>query len=1289
MSRVANLTAGIGLLAVGMTIAQLGGGGAGPVPNGSNHPPTPNPAVSAAKGQPTECVAYQQSDTTDPDPNRGLASEVIDHFEAARHTEPQIPTPEPFSYAVALMPDPRHTHLSLIFDRAIEAVEQAAQDDGYTYNSSWLPWVREARTYELRENQIAEEKSIEERERCPGILLFRKSLDAKSSPGASYSSGLMVFVVGEQPTGGINLDQWDYAIQWLKDHPGKDSPADLQTLRVIGPTFSGSLPSLEQRLDVLLKPRASPPISPPVGPVHGAYVFSGNVAGCASIEWFQRSVIEDGLPVSFGAFQENDDLEIYRFLQYLHAEGADLKEVAILSEDETAYGSPDAKADNPQYPARIPQTWCDFDYSYLHRPVQLFYPRDISALRTAYQEQSIFSKNPPASSEGAHSGRTVLNSDVREEAVEDSDTVAAYSKQQSALGEESELYGLVSFLRAHHSQYVLLRSSNPLDYLFLSRFLHHAYPEGRVVTVGADMLFRREIDTTEFRGTMALTSYPLLPRLQHWTQLTQASTKDQPPIKDQPPTKDQHPTKNQHPIKGHAHRVFSSDGEEGIYLATRALLNPEETPDKIFPKPTQEGHALLLNAFQENVPDSADPFWLHPSDSNIGESRPDTWLTVVGRDGYWPVALLGDETLREIRANLSDQGAVSQPPPNTSTATLANDKPSEKTAHYLMNADDPPKRDAPPAIWWLCLVLILLAPACHICMRWEDGGYRVLRARPRFKGDIQQVILATLRTACIFSAVSVLFAPLWVAGYPIYGVAVLNGGLVASMLWFVLIVAMPVWLVWLKCCDARWFAPIAVFWGGLVISASLLIVIGLFLLHNFAALASDNALAYRALHLSNGVSPLPPLLFLLLGLYLCSWLSMEDNALLGNGRPILPRCVDRKDDHLERSRLGPRRYRISDQMAQRIEDFARPLCVNPWWVMFGLPPAAMLLCMAAFKGEFPIYSLEGVSYKYVLLALVLVCFALVIAGVTRLFCTWRELKRMLLELARTPLLRTFFALKDISVRSLWSMSRDVPRTQYGFFSRQLKSAVQLSAVAKDSTWDLNGCLDDFMDYGERFSTRYLTNLRSTVWWDQAVEHESKPPRFMRALIRKSAADVFNLILEEAWKEEAVKVRPTDPHGPATRKEESTEDGEESNPDTCLSESRVVRVAEEFVCLLYISYIQNILARMRGIILSVSAVLVSMMLAAAFYPFAPRSAITLCLLLMLIALGVVVGLVYAGMEQDKILSYITNTSTSLGWEFWGKYAAFLIPPVLALLTAQFPEIADAVASWVQPGLEAVR
>jgi archaellum biogenesis protein FlaJ (TadC family) len=140
----------------------------------------------------------------------------------------------------------------------------------------------------------------------------------------------------------------------------------------------------------------------------------------------------------------------------------------------------------------------------------------------------------------------------------------------------------------------------------------------------------------------------------------------------------------------------------------------------------------------------------------------------------------------------------------------------------------------------------------------------------------------------------------------------------------------------------------------------------------------------------------------------------------------------------------------------------------------------------------------------------------------------------------------------------------------------------------------------------------------------------------------------------------------------------------------LSEEQSVRLAEEFVCLIYLAYLQNMLARMRTLVLSMTGVFAMIALSVAFYPYTPRQLLSLSLLLLLLALGAAVGLVYAGLERDSTLSRITHTEPgSLGLDFWVRIVSFAGIPALGLLAAQFPEIADFISSWVEPGMNAVK
>jgi hypothetical protein len=62
----------------------------------------------------------------------------------------ELKVPEAMSgvrFAIATAPDPISTHLPLLFDRIVETIQKAAQDDGYSYDDSWFPWETTTKEY--------------------------------------------------------------------------------------------------------------------------------------------------------------------------------------------------------------------------------------------------------------------------------------------------------------------------------------------------------------------------------------------------------------------------------------------------------------------------------------------------------------------------------------------------------------------------------------------------------------------------------------------------------------------------------------------------------------------------------------------------------------------------------------------------------------------------------------------------------------------------------------------------------------------------------------------------------------------------------------------------------------------------------------------------------------------------------------------------------------------------------------------------------------------------------------
>ena len=101
-----------------------------------------------------------------PNANGGIAR-LIDRFlygSAQRQRLVPGELPAGMRLMIATIPDPRHTHLSLQFDRTLEALQQAAQDERYTYDSSWLPWKTERIEYGSLADRNAEMKEAAARE---------------------------------------------------------------------------------------------------------------------------------------------------------------------------------------------------------------------------------------------------------------------------------------------------------------------------------------------------------------------------------------------------------------------------------------------------------------------------------------------------------------------------------------------------------------------------------------------------------------------------------------------------------------------------------------------------------------------------------------------------------------------------------------------------------------------------------------------------------------------------------------------------------------------------------------------------------------------------------------------------------------------------------------------------------------------------------------------------------------------------------------------------------------------
>jgi len=1158
---------------------------------------------------------------------------------------------------IATLPDPVHTHLSANFDQTAAVIQEAAQDEKYDFDSSWLPWDDEDPSYALLsdEKTFNQEKQLKENQ--PGIILFRKTIDCrvKEPPAscgenpnllAAYRQGLVIFVVGEEATEGLHRAQFRNALAWI----GKLQPSGIgqpRRMAVLGPSFSGSLPSLAQVL--LSDPARKLP--------EELAIYSGSVSGRDSAFRFAKTFDSR---VTFHSFVQNDDKIMARFCEYMKNElRFNPRRLAIVSEDETAYGSSGLEAADGEEDACPAQS------------LKLYYPRDISALRGAYQTKSLFDVG--ATSQSADSQRRSLPTDLADPAGKVHDSIRSYGGNQTPLTQEAFLLGIAAALSDFHAQYILLRSSNTLDQLFLTNFLRRTYPDVRIVILGSDLMFARERGTTGLAGVMTLNTYPLFPLERDWTE---------------------------HPSFPAADRVFSGDTIEGTYVALRLLLNEkglnggQVNADGCYVlEPTKEVFVPPIACREDPtknspIPDYGPPYWI-PSALAKAPDRacispgPATWLSVIGANRFWPMASLAEGT--QPVAVPEGFHCVRQ-----SQATKEPDA----------------KPEMPPGMQVFLLVLVGFSLFHLWCC--ASGSYT---AKPAFRshfastGDPRQKLLVFGLSCCLaflalvagwgcgaFSWMDWDLRYRWFALAAVAFVSIVSGAAIHEH-------NLASWKLAGTCKEfhvRRLYDRRFLLWEttGPALFVGALIVFSLaFIRPVHLNLDEKNSILtfWRAMHLASGVSPIVPMFAMFAGLYLTFWLGLHGRALFGPDRPCLPP----KRTLLVKNLAGQDRDFLKmfshEHAGREIERLAVPL---RWKVVkVGALIFALFLVVAFGVAQgVPVRSLGSRSYAIIFILWLDLCCSLSIVEAWRLYEIWGKLKILLIFLDRLPLRRTLAVLHGFSWGSVWKMSGNVLDVRYKVISRQMESMNHSIASLEQLAGNSSGRGESGIKPAlASLQAMRMESFRFAEWYaanyaDPKAGDLSRFKRFQTAMAA-TAGTLLSQLLVGAWRKEQHSLILATP-GP---KEPKEKDKEESGSGTLSpAPDEHIRNTEEFVCLAYLGFIQNVLGRLRTMALTIVLLFIATALAMSSYPFDPRQPLSAVLVGLFVGVGTVMVKVYAEMHRDATLSHVTNTKPGeLGSEFWLKLVGFGFAPLVGLLTRVFPGITDFVLSWLQPGLSSLK
>jgi len=915
-------------------------------------------------------------------------------------------------FIIAFVPDPVHTHLSLLFDRDVEAMESAVpqinfgteeQPQNFVFDRSILPWrtgSSEAASDPKSAAILAAEKA--DREKFPGLLIFRMNGDA-DTPSVSQDSEsqdsegqcpprktLFIFLVAETPTSGIRTLQFQNSLHIMREIRKGSGPAGnakSEPLLLLGPNFSGSLGSLEGQLKQLGQDEN----------ISDVFAYSGTVTNDDSAKAFRKSFPEtDRLDVRFASFQQNDGYAIEMFARFANSRGFRPEEIAVLSEGDTVYGN-QAKSITKQQnnkttstnlpvgPNNPPSTSCDNDNSseLAACMVYLNFPREISSFRSAYEKQL-------ASQQQAVRipGKPSLPLDADDEGKDD-DAVAPFAEGQTPLSQEAVMLGLVTELQKHHIKFTILLATNPMDQVFLASYLRSNYPQGRIVVTTPDLMLGSQDDAL-LNSVLGLNNYSLVPALSD--SLCRFGSARGP----------------------HVDRLFNSSLSVGIYNATLGLMAILADPSG--PSPQMDSSEILFAPYVEYS--SADLTQITTNESTC-DSSPLLWLTILGRDGYWPIAALTNSDVRSTSYNLpivptSETSAKSSSLPEVLSDNSTS--PGDEVLHT---------RTAWNVAYSICLAVLIL----HLILSWTGSFLSNWEAQAQFARSHDRLGVYVIAIGAFW--LSTCFVLLMCTRNPLISWRTVWDLPLTLLLWSPL----PVFAVlttydFVKLRNQQKTGRIL---AGLILAMTLFqLLLACNLIHWFPYTWSN-----RLIHLSSGVSPILPFLLLCVAGYWWAWLSLRSVSIVDLRRPRLPAA----------SRLPQTAVRFSDSEGEKVRNTAHPLGFG--WRIVGILGILLLVSLTTLEWKHPLQSLEGNKYDWGYSLALGAVIAVFLSCLIRLVLTWVDYKQILSALDHSPLREAFSRMKRLSWRSMWNPGGSTLRETYRVMSRTLENMVHLKKSVEE------------------------------------------------------------------------------------------------------------------------------------------------------------------------------------------------------------------------------------------------
>jgi hypothetical protein len=467
--------------------------------------------------------------------------------------------------------------------------------------------------------------------------------------------------------------------------------------------------------------------------------------------------------------------------------------------------------------------------------------------------------------------------------------------------------------------------------------------------------------------------------------------------------------------------------------------------------------------------------------------------------------------------------------------------------------------------------------------------------------------------------------------------------------------------------------------------------------------------SYRCLRPESGLSPLVPVILLLLGWFAWSVLQVMRLRFSWNVRPLLPNRFS--SPGIPYSLYVADEAVSSDPLkASCLEE--RMTCLLITRHVFGsitkhYPAREAVLIVSYFVlfavavFAFGVQSLERLlltprwwptSYEFLVASLFFPLILIAITGWLRMALIWSSLRSALLNpLEQLPIRFAFNRLRGVDWKSMLSQSglqerwRDMGRTtesirqlwhSKGLLAEFEKDPIAM-ARARSAEASLNAHIEKLLLAVGGDPRAALTASLPLLGSD--LPPEGREVGLLRAIeldYAHFAEALLSGILLPYWL--------TQRTGYIEPSQKEIESGYTADaPDHIL-------LAEEFLAHRYLSLVRAILVNLRYLVGFISAAFVLTIVAWNSYPFQPRMGIDWIFTGMLFLLGGGIVVVFAQMHRNPILSRITDTKINeLGMPFFIRLATFGAVPVFTWLAYQFPGIGTTLMKIVQPSLSALR